>query len=617
MSGRFLGLACFALLLPAAATAQKAASPPAIEYELGFGRPNSHLLEITIRAKGLSGTTADFAMPAWSPGWYIINNYAKMVQEFRAGDAQGKPLRWRKTDKQTWRVDLAGATSATIQYQLYGNTLAVDWVQYNDKHAHISGPAAWMYLVGGKERPAKLKINTPQGWRVATGMPHMGENVFSAADYDAFIDYPLEISEYTEQTFTTGGSTYHIVVHDILGKKDYTQFTRDAQRAVDNLVAMMKPVAAKGERTAPFESYWFLFHIWPNAGGGLEHRNSTQIFLPGDWAIPAAGEPVRGLYRGQMGVTVHEFFHAYNVKRMRPRPLGPFDYSREVHTPSLWISEGLTNYYEAVAILRSGLETPEDYFRNLSELVTGFENLPGRKERSIEDTSWDTWFWYTGEGPIQTNMANVDHSYYTGGEILGHFLDFAIRNATNNKKSLDDWMRLMYSRFALPKPGFTPEDAIRAANEVAGRDLSGFFRRYISGKEPLPYEEYFAYAGIRVERKTHTDRAGLGARFAAGPNNQVRVTLLRPNSPAMESGLDRGDVVTAVDGKPVTTQELSDLLAKKAAGDVLNFTVQRFNETKEIAVKLGPGSTVEYTFSPLSSMTDLQRAIYSSWVGRP
>lgn len=605
------------LLCSSAARAQKPAAPAPIEYELQFARPNSHLLEITVRARGLRGATADFAMPAWSPGWYIINNYAKMVQEFQAADAAGKPLAWRKTDKQTWRVDLAGASSATVQYKLYGNTLGVDWVQYNDKHAHIAGPAAWMYLADGKQRPTTLKIRAPQGWRVATGMPRTGESSFAAADYDAFIDYPIEVSDYTEQTFQSGGATYHVVVHDILGKKDYTRLTQDAQKAVEVLVNMMKPVAAAEKRDAPYDSYWFLYHIWPNAGGGLEHRNSTQIFIGGDWAAPPAGETARGFYRGQLGVTVHEFFHAYNVKRLRPKPLGPFDYSREAHTPSLWISEGLTNYYEGVALLRAGLESPEDYFSSLGDLVTGFENLPGRKQRSIEDTSWDTWFWYTGEGPIQTNQANVDHSYYTGGEILGHFLDFAIRNATSNKKSLDDWMRLMYSRYAWPKPGFTPEGAIGAANEVAGRDLGDFFRRYISGKEPLPYEEYFASAGIRVERKTHPERARLGASFGAGPNHQPRISAIRPDSPALEAGLDRGDVVTAVDGKSMTAAEFSEILAKRAPGEVLNLAIRRMNETKEIQVTLGSDTTVEFTFTPMTSMTPLQSAIYKSWTGRP
>lgn len=617
MRSRFFFLACFALLLPVAATAQKPASLPAVEYELGFGRPNLHLLEITIRARGLNGTTADFAMPAWSPGWYVINNYAKMVQEFAASGGNGKPLRWRKTDKQTWRVELGGATAATVQYKLYGNTLDVGWMQYNDQHAHVAGPATWMYLVGGKQRPTRLKINTPQGWRVATGMPRTAENAFAAEDYDRFIDYPLEISDFTEQTFTSGGTTYHIVVHDILGKKDYTQFTRDTQKAVEDLVAMMKPVAASGERAAPFESYWFLFHIWPNAGGGLEHLNSTQIMLPGDWAIPAAGEPVGGAYRGQMGVTVHEFFHAYNVKRMRPKPLGPFDYSREAHTPSLWISEGLTNYFEAMALLRAGLVTPEDHLTTLGQVITGFESSQGRAERSIEDTSWDTWFWYTGDSGVQTNRANVDQDYYAGGEILGHFLDFAIRNATQNKKSLDDWMRLMYTRYALPKPGFTPEQAIRAVNEVAGRDLSGFFRRHISGKEPLPYEEYFGYAGILAEKKTNPNRGWFGATINQGPNGEPLITSIRSSGPALEAGLSAGDVIKAVGGEAVSLEKFIPLLRSKKPGDVLQLTVQRLGKTQEFTLRLGNHPGLEYTLTLNPQASAAQRAMYQSWSGRP
>jgi predicted metalloprotease with PDZ domain len=204
----------------------------ALDYELRFDRPNTHLLEITIRAGGLKGSAVEFALPAWAPGNYGINDYAKNVQNFEARAADGRVLPWRKTDKQTWRVELGDAAGVRIAYKLYANTMANSWAQYNERHAFLGGPAVWMYLVGGKERPVRLVIATPQGWRAATGLERTGENTFSAADYDWLADCPIELSDWTEKTFTFAGTTYHFVVHDGMGKKDYAQVAADTQRIV-------------------------------------------------------------------------------------------------------------------------------------------------------------------------------------------------------------------------------------------------------------------------------------------------------------------------------------------------------------------------------------------------
>jgi predicted metalloprotease with PDZ domain len=605
-------IATMCVLAASIAAAPAFAADP-IAYKLRFEAPNTHLLSITMRVGGLIGPTADFAMPAWSPGWYVINDYAKMVQEFSA-EANGKPLPWRKTDKQTWRVDLSGNTSLTLHYKLYGNTLTVDWVQYNDRHAHIAGPAAWMYLVGGKDRPARLTIELPAGWRVATGMQRTGENQFAADDYDRFIDSPLEISDFAEKTFTAGGATFHVIVHDVIGRTDFINFTQDLQKAVEKEIPIFA-TAVGGTRQTPFAEYWFLFHIWPGTGGGLEHWNSTQIFYGNDWEVGRGTSP--SAYEGKLSTAAHEFFHNWNVKRMRPKPLGPFDYSREVPTPSLWISEGLTSYYASLAMVRAGLVTPESYLNQMGQLITGSERAPGRKERSIEETSFDTWFWYVSPGRAETNINNVNHSYYTGGQIMGHFLDFALRQATNNQKSLDDWMRLMYQRYALPKPGFEPDDAMRAASEVAGKDMSDFFRRYISGKEIPPYETYFGYAGIQVEKRVDGQKFWFGATFQRGDDGHARVTGLVSGGPAEAAGLDRGDIIQSMNGRAVTAEEIQIVAATLHVGDTLKLTVLHAGQPKEISMNLIADPHPTYILKPVDNPTELQKKIYQSWMGLP
>lgn len=597
------------LVMLLAATAAMAADTP-LEYELRFDKPNTHLLDITIRAAGLTGPAVEFAMPAWAPGAYRINDYAEMVQNFRAESAEGRALAWRKTDKQTWRIEAGSAKSVSVRYKLFGNTMANDWVQYNGEHAFIGGPAAWMYLVGGKERQVRLKIETPQGWRVATGMARTGDATYTAPDYDTFADCPIEISDFAEETFQQAGTTYHVAVHDGMGRKSFSRFTRDVKRLTEVIPAMYP---TQGGRAALFTDYWFLIHVWPANAAGLEHSNSTSILLSNDWDSTRPAARYGTEYDLKLFVTAHEFYHAWNVKRLRPKPLGPFDYSREAYTTSLWHAEGVTSYYGQLLLVRAGLLKPEQYLDSIGELMTAYEQQPGRGERSLAQTSWDTWF--ERRATVETNLSNTTYSYYDGGQVVAHLLDFAIRQATGNRKSLDDWMRLLYEHHALPKPGFEPEDLVRAASEVAGKDLSDFFRRYVDGKEPLPYEEYFGYAGIRVEKAT--PRAGwLGLALRLGVSGHGEIASITPGSPAELIGLSQGDLITALDGREMAALPLYEALEGKKPGETVRLMVNRRGRELEFNVQLGTSPYFQYRLTPMERMSDLQQVMHRSWLGK-
>jgi len=601
----------FAILAVLSCSVARAADP--LRYELHFERPNTHLIDVTIHAGDLKGPSVEFAMPDWAPGSYYLENYAANVQRFRALGLDGKELSWRKTDSQTWRIELGGANTVTISYQVFGDALRNNLAQYNERHAFIGGPSVWMYLVGGKERPVELAIAVPAGWKVATGMEHTSDHRFRAADYDWFADAPLEISDFAERDFQVLGTTYHVIVHDVEDRKDFAKFTQDVQKFVETIVPMFASVTGS-EQAAPFKDYWFLFHVWPNAGGGLEHLNSTQINFSRGWDSQTPVPGYGNQYNLKLFVTAHEFFHAWNVKRLRPRPLGPFDYSQMVHTPSLWISEGLTSYYGALALERAGLITPQQYLDEISNAITNFEQNPGRRERSIEDTSWDTWF--NGDTVTQpNNLKNTNYSYYDGGQIMGHILDFAIRQDTNNRKSLDDWMRLLYSRYALPKPGFLPDDAVKAASEVAGVDVSEIFSKYISGKEPIPYERYFAFAGIAVEKKLDPEKPWLGVSHSKSDDGHAKITNVITSSSAEGAGLDRDDIVIGIDGRTVDEDELNETVLEHKPGDTLHMTVIRIGEIKEIPVTLIASPYPTYKLKPVEGPTGQQKAIFDSWMG--
>jgi predicted metalloprotease with PDZ domain len=251
----------------------------------------------------------------------------------------------------------------------------------------------------------------------------------------------------------------------------------------------------------------------------------------------------------------------------------------------------------------------------IGKLLTKFDAEPGRSERSIEDTSWDTWFPNAGVVQQKANLANTWYSYYDGGQVMGHILDFAIREKTNNKKSLDDWMRLLYSRYALPKPGFEPEDPIRAASEVAGGDLSDVFTRYISGKESIPYEKYFAYAGIAVTSKVDSSKPWIGIEFKKGEEGRYSIRNVIPGSPAQKAGLDVDDVIFAIDDRAVGAGGPAEAVSAHKPGDVVHILVMRLRRVQDLLVTIGSNPHPVYTLKPMEHPSAKQKAIYTSWLG--
>ena len=612
-------------LLVAAALLNTAHAEEPLEYHLAFERWNTHLMDITIHAKNLHGQHAVFAIPYWAPGVYIAEEFATYVQGFSADDGAGHPLHWEKTDGQTWEVSLDGKNEAVIHYQIYANGMPFRGSQYNDRHASLTGAAVWMYMVDQKERPITLDIDRsalPSAWKTATGLTASGTGNYIAANYDSFADCPIEISNFVEKQFVALGTTYHVVVDDETGNQDFSRFVDDLHKSIESGVVPLLAKAVGGPLAAPFPEYWFLIHITRSGftGAGVEHLNSTMIIMGSQWNDRSATDHdfVSNLYDYKISLATHEFFHAWNVKRLRPRELGPFDYSRPVHTQSLWISEGLTDYYTDIALLRAGFWTPDVYLKRLGRVISSFEQFPGRKERSIADTSWDTWFGFRGGGAgglgpgFANNLVNTSYSYYDGGQILGLLLDLEIRQATHNTKSLDDWMSLMYSRYALPKPGFEPQDAVQAASEIAGKDMSSFFKNYVTGKQALPYDEDFGYAGLKL-KKSYSKIPWTGLELGPGSSAGFpQIVNIIHGSPAEKSGFDRGDVLVAVNDKAINVANFDELLTETRAGESVTMDVMRRGNFHRIVLAPIPAPYPVCDFEQIAHPSDLQQSIYRS-----
>jgi len=468
--------------------------PLHIKYWLGMSRPVSHLFEVTIEVQLPSDPklrSLDFQMPKWSPGRYAVFDFAKNVQEVKAREACPAGLdctmpesQVTRVDDQTWRVSVEqnrhAGMSLMFSYKVFGNDLSGTFSQLDSRHANINGGCVFMYLVNHKQEPVDLSIKAPPGWRIVNGRTDKeDQSEFQFPNWDVMIDTSTEIGpDWTRDDFTVDGKTYHVVVHSMGnegGKRP--ALVRDIEKLVHAETSMWGP--------PEFDSYTFLLHFANDAhsSDGMEHLTSTEIIEPG-----ALGDA--GTYEETLDAVAHEFFHVWNVKRLRPIELGPWDFTRPANTRGLWIAEGITNYYGHLMQRRAGLWDDKKFWQALIEQITEVENAPGSKLMSAEASSLSAPFIDDAPQSQQTNLANTSISYYAKGESLGVVLDLLIRGKTNGKTSLDEVMRRLYDEIYLQSPnasyylrgrGYRNEDFEASVSQVAGADMSDFFKRYVRG----------------------------------------------------------------------------------------------------------------------------------------
>src|SRR5437763_8942799 len=553
-------LACATGLLVLISVAVSAQEPLRIYYGLAMPHPTSHLFEVTIEVELPRDpllTSLDFQMPKWSPGRYAVFDFAKNVQESRAWggcprevDANGRVLPYScpsgdlpfvRLDDQTWRVTTHGNTTIHFDYKVFGNDLSGTFSQLDSRHANLNGGCVFMYLVNHKQDPVDLSINAPQSWRIVNGrIDKKDQSEFQFPNWDVMIDTSTEIApDWTQDDFTIDGKTYHVVVHSMGnegGKRP--ALVRDIEKIGRAETSMWGP--------PEFDSYTFLLHFAndSHSSDGMEHLTSTEIIEPG-----ALGDA--GTYEETLDAVAHEFFHVWNVKRLRPIELGPWDFTRPANTRGLWIAEGITNYYGHLMQRRAGLWDDRKFLQALTEQITEVENAPGSKLMSAEESSLSASFIDDAPHAQQTNLANSSVSYYAKGESLGVILDLLIRGKTAGKLSLDEVMRRMYEEFYLKSPnatyylrgrGYRPEDFERMVSQVAGADLSDFFKRYVRGVESPPYEEAFAQVGLHFVREPR-QLVGVGITADESEKTNFKVSNVRANSPAADAGLQLDDVI--------------------------------------------------------------------------
>jgi predicted metalloprotease with PDZ domain len=613
-------IACAAgllIFLPLVVAAQTAT--PEISFTVAMPRPHTHLLEVQVAVKrtGDGPPQESLVMPVWTPGSYLVREFARHVQDFAATTASGQPLKWEKTNKNTWRIATGGSRDWQATYRVYANELSVRTSELNSSHAFWNNANILMYLDGFLKSPSTVRVLAPDVWKVATGLPAVPgqKNTFRAEDFDVLYDSPFEVSNFKTLVFNVKGIPHRIVI-DGEGNYNPERMRLDVQKIVETQIEMMG-----GE--IPYRDYTFILHLRANAGGGLEHANSTALGYPrfgfriqtGDRATSASptatGTPERD-YRGFLSLVSHEFFHLWNVKRIRPDVLGPFDYTQENYTKGLWVAEGITDYYADLLLRRAGLITENDFLSATARSIQTLQNTPGRLEQSVEDSSFDTWikFYRPDENSINSQI-----SYYDKGAILGLLLDLEIRKRSNNAKSLDDVLRYLYTEFFKKNRNYGPADFQKASELMAGSSLEDFFTKYVRGTEELDYNAAFEAAGLRLDTGVGSvERVYFGADVAQEEDRLV-VRRVYAGSPAYEQGLNSGDQIVALDNMRVTRDFFNTRIAEKKPGDLINLTIFRFDDLSTLLIKLGGRREGTYRIVPLPNQTEAQKRIYKSWLG--
>jgi predicted metalloprotease with PDZ domain len=612
------------------AAAQTAESLGSITYRLRMTRPVSHLFEVSIEVQLGNNTKVDWIdlqMPKWSPGRYAVFDFAKNVQEFKAThwdckrhgetgsalDCKGLSSPVSRIDDQTWRVSVQGNKQLIIEYKVFANDLSGTFSQLDSRHANFNGGSIFMYIQNHKPDPVKLTIDPPVGWRIVNGRTEKSDQrEWQFPNYDVMIDTPTEIGpDWTDDQFQVDGKHYHVVVHslgDEGGKRD--NLVRDIEKIVRAETAMWGP--------PEFDSYSFLIHFAADdhSGDGMEHLTSTQIIEPG-----ALGE--EGVYDSALDTVAHEFFHVWNVKRLRPVELGPWDFTRPLSTRGLWIAEGITNYYSHLMRRRAGLWDDAALLRRESQTISQIENAPGSRLMSAEASSLSAPFLDDAPHAQQTNLDNTSISYYPKGELIGLVLDLMIRGKTDGKVSLDDVMRRMYEEFYLKSPnssyylrgrGYITEDFERVASEVSGLDLHEFFRLYVRDVTVLPYGEALAFVGLKLVREQARQPFDAGIEIDDEDKGSLTISTVHPNSPAEAVGLQAGDEIITLGKKSISRENFLASLARYKQGDRVPITVKRDRRTIQETLLLGAPERLEYQIEERKDATSQQKALRAAWL---
>jgi len=579
-----------------------------MRYRVRMPEPHSHLFHLETEIDAV-GDAVELVFPVWTPGSYLVREFARHVEGLAAQGGDGRSLPVDRLDKSRVRVRSNGAAHVTVRHRVYANDLTVRTCHLDGTHGYLNGAAVFPFVPGRTAEAHAVEVEPPRGWKVATALEG-GPTSFTARDYDELCDSPIEIGTHRSFRFTAMGKPHEIVVWG-RGNLAEGKLADDARLVVEEHGRFFGGL--------PYERYLFIVHLSDRRRGGLEHACSTTLSVGRHQFFP------RDAYEETLGLLSHEFFHVWNVKRMRPAAFVPFDYGREQYTRLLWWFEGATSYYENLALARAGLLAPARHLKLLGQALTSLERTPGARKMPLEEASFLAWVKHYRP---DENSPNSAISYYLKGALVAFALDLALRREGS---SLDDLVRGLWRRH---QAGGVPEDGVeRAAAMLLGEERArAFFDRFVRGVEPLAPAMDLAVIGVKLRRRAAQgleDKGGtagkgddertppgwLGIDLASGP--KLLVSAVREGSPAHRAGLYAEDEIVAEGGFRLDRAALWDRLCERGPSGTVWFTVFRRDELVEVVVPLGAPPEDTVWLEPDADAGEMEREAFRAWCGQP
>ncbi len=569
-----------------------------VDYNLSFEESQGHYVDVEMTISKNSKEELDVKMPVWAPGSYLVREFARNVEGFSARTENNTLLNFSKTNKNTWTIKTNKASTIIVKYRVYAFELTVRTSFVDDSHAYLNGTSIFMYVDGFKNASSEIKIKPNNNWsKISCSLPIKSGNVFHlfAENYDILGDSPIEIGNQEIIEFNAAGVEHQVAMVGV-GNYDKEKIKKDFSKIVEEETKIF----AKH----PCKSYVFIVHNVNSGGGGLEHLNSTTV------QVQRNAYSTESTYNSFLSLIAHEYFHLWNVKRLRPVALGPFDYDNENYTRMLWVAEGFTAFYDNWMIRRSGFHTHEKYLEVIANEISALTNLQGAKVQSLSESSYDAWIKYYRRNE---NSNNSQVSYYDKGSVVANMLNLLILQHSAGKENLDNLMKHLYTEYYENKGrGYTDEEFKLAAEKYTGINLTDFYAQYIDGTKPINFEEVFKVAGIKLTDLNASKTDVYFGVTSTNTNGKVVVTAVAYSSSAYKGGINVNDEILAIDN--FRTDDISKALANKKVADVINVLVNRDGMIKTLSVKLEKSNQVKYKLEKVEKPTAEQEAIYKGWL---
>ncbi len=546
-----------------------------VDYSLKMSKPQSHYFEVLMTIDDLTGKNISIKMPVWSPGSYMVREFSKNVNLVRAYDEENNRLPVNKTTKNTWVIKRNGAKQIRVKYEVYAFELSVRTSFLDATHGFISGSSIFMYVDGSKQNDGKVDIYPHEDFSTITtplikasdSIRYEGAKTFKYENYDELVDSPIEIGNQEVFEFDAAGCKYVVGIYGV-GNYEISKLQKDMKKIVETTNKIIG--------VNPNKKYTFIIHNVADGQGGLEHMNSSTLSV-NRWGY------VGKEYQDFLSLVAHEYFHLWNVKRIRPIELGPFNYDQENYTTLLWVMEGFTSYYDELILRRAGYISEQEYLQKFNNTLNYLEGSEGRKIQPVAHASFDAWI--KGYRPNE-NSSNTTMSYYTNGHILGALIDVKIIAKYNGEKSLDDFMRILYRKFYVKENrGFTEKEFEETLTNFMGEDMSVFLEDHVYNTKTPDYKTIFSNIGIKADQII-TKKSSFGASFNLNSENPF-IKSIRVHSEAENNGLSVNDEVIALNGFRINSSNIDESINAFKPDETFTLLVSRDGILMEIHAKMG------------------------------